>query len=100
MVIDAIDRFGEIGKGGVEDPYIPFFPAHQSGLVASPEDLAVEPKNPIGIDIANGLIPNAEGKGIVSLGRRIIAVDHVRIRRRGSDKRLIISPTSKSDVKP
>ncbi len=92
------ERFPELGRQAEADTYLPFFPAVEMGKLTDPQLLAAQPKNPLGVDLANGVIPNARNKGIIALGEQIVGVDHVGIQKWG--RQYIINPTAKTDVKP
>lgn len=91
-----IDQIVNIGKVSEVNPYVPFLPALEEGILVDPSHLARPIENPIGVDAKNGLITNAKHAGVVALGSEIAAIDHVSIEKTGS--KLIISPSSKDAV--
>lgn len=92
----TIDGINSVGRMAADNPWVPFLPALERGILKSPEELARPPENPIGVDIANGVIPNSNHAGVLELGKSIVGVDHVGVEVRG--KQLLINPTSKKDV--
>ena len=79
-------------------PYFPFQVALERGVLDLTE---IEPRTldeQLGVTLANGSIP-LEQAGVFSRGRgEILACDHVSLVKIGTDKTLLIGPSSKEDI--
>lgn len=86
-----------LGKPAEADPYLTFSAARETGILKNPQELAVPARQALGVDIANGLIPNSKGAGIVDLrDGLLVAFDHASIEEAGNE--LHIYPAAKHDV--
>jgi hypothetical protein len=86
-----------LGPEASENPYLPYLAAlERGGIIDSPENMAEELHEPAGVYIANGLIPNNRGAGIVAVGNSLAAYDLSRVAFEG--KAVEVTPTPKSAV--
>ena len=92
-----LNQFAFMSSEQHERPYLTFPVAIETGALTNPDDKAKVIDTSLGVILANGHIPNAQGAGLVDLGDEIIAFDHVAIDVEADDK-IRISPTSKSEV--
>jgi hypothetical protein len=86
-----------LGSETAENPYLPYLAAiEKGGIIDSPETMAEELAEPAGVYIANGLIPNNRGAGIVAIGNELAAYDLSRIA--FERKHIEVTPTPKAAV--
>lgn len=92
-----INGIGSLGTEATDNMYLPYLAAlERGGIIASPETMAEELNMPAGVYIANGLIPNNRGAGIVALGNSLAAYDLSRVTFEGN--KMEVTPTPKSAV--
>lgn len=86
-----------IGSESAENPYLPYLAAiERGGIIDSPEEMVRDLDQPAGVYIANGLLPNYRGAGIVNIGNGLGAYDLSRV---AFDRNnLEVTPTPKESV--
>ena len=81
-----LNQFAFMSSEQHERPYLTFPVAIETGALTNPDDKAKVIDTSLGVILANGHIPNAQGAGLVDLGDEIIAFDHVAIDVEADDK--------------
>ncbi len=98
MQKSVLERLAEEEHERPKRPYIPFHAALESGLLDLNNIVRRKLIEPIGVTIANGMIPQQNDAGIVGLSdESIIAVDHAQVASIDSS-RIEIAPSDKRSV--
>jgi len=97
LISNILEQFISIGNEQTNNPYLPYPLAVDKGIIEEPHVLAKPIKEPAGVTLSNGYIPNAKGAGITKIGDDIAVFDHVSIVDI-ANKSLTINPTPKEKV--
>lgn len=94
--MNVLSQIDYIGPETVENPYLPYMVAVERGIIENPEDMAINLLDSPGVYIANDLIPNHHGAGIINIGEEFGAFDLSNIEFNG--KNIEVTAASKSAV--
>lgn len=94
--MNVLTQFDTVGQETTENAYMPYLVALENGIIENPEDKARLLSEPPGVSIANGLIPNTKGAGIIAVGDSFGAFDLSRVA--FEDKTIEVTPSPKTAV--
>lgn len=87
---------GKLGDASGQDLYWPYLAARETDRIHNREAMGTPITGSVGVDIANGRIPNPKGAGIFALKGMLLAFDHLGLEREGN--RIKLLPISKHVV--